>query len=336
MTSPPGASSIFTELYRNEPFVDRFALNPARAVDVIVPVMHANELWRRNLQSAYREIPVNRLLISDGGSIDDSIAIAQDFPRVTVFDHRQYTSLGYCLRKLIESVQTEWFVYLHSDVYLAPGWFDSMELEKSQFDWFESSQHTVILAEWPHEYQKGVPRAFSGGQMGRRAAFDKVLPAIDDDFLYRNEDIILADMVQRAGYRYGRAGSALIYHQQMEKKSRWLRSIERVQIEVRKSAEEDLREKKMQLYGLLKYMKPDPATLAGHSIIDYIYSLRIGGHLDWAEFRAWVEKVNPGWWPIIQRARTRHRLRAYFMRAVAAVTRLLQQGAASILRMLGL
>jgi len=335
MTAPPGASSVFATLYRDEPFVDRYSADPANAVDVIVPVMHANELWRRNLQSAYREIPIKRLLISDGGSIDDSIDIAREFPRVTVMDHRTFVSLGYCLRKLIEAVETEWFVYLHSDVFLAPGWFEGMLAERGRLDWFESRQHTLILAEYPHHYEKGVPRAFSGAQMGRRKAFDQVLPAIDDDYLYRNEDIILAHLVERQGFRYGRADGALIFHEQMEKKSRWLRSIEDVKIIVRKSAEEDLREQQMQLYGLLKYMEPDPATLAAHSIIDYVYSLRLGGQLDWAEFRVWVEKVNPGWWPLIQRAYRRHRLKNSFVQSTALVTRALQQGAASILRVLG-
>src|SRR5258706_5096232 len=162
MTNPPGSHSVFTMLYRDEPFVDRFSNDAAGALDVIVPVMHANELWRKNLHSAYREIPINRLLISDGGSIDDSIAIVREYPRVTVLDHRHFVSLGYCLRKLVEAVETEWFVYLHSDVFLAPGWFEGMLVDKTRFDWFESNQHTVILAEMPHGYELGNPRPFLG------------------------------------------------------------------------------------------------------------------------------------------------------------------------------
>src|SRR5688500_9369738 len=98
--------SIFQRYYKTETLVDRFARDASRAIDVIIPVIHTTELWHNNLISIYREIPVNRLWISDGGCKDDSIAIAQKFPRVTVLDHRAYKSLGYCLRKLIEVVET--------------------------------------------------------------------------------------------------------------------------------------------------------------------------------------------------------------------------------------
>lgn len=332
-----GGASIFAELYREQPLADRYLAAPDGAVDVIIPVMHTNELWRANLHSIYREIPVNRLIVSDDGCIDNSIDVARSFPRVVVLDHRDFVSLGYSLRKLIEAVETEWFVYLHSDVFLAPGWFDAMLAERPQFDWFESRQHTLILAEVPHNYE-GVSRAFSGAQMGRRGAFEDVLPRIDDDFLYRNEDIVLAHMVRRTGFRYGRADSALIYHQQMEKKSRWMRGIERVTIHVRKSAEEDLREKRTQLYGILKYMDPDPKVFEENCLMDYIYDLRFAGQLEWSEFRAWVAKVNPGWWPMIQHGRNRRRSRAIYhhaMRPIWQFKGIARNGILAVLRRLG-
>jgi len=306
-------SSIFAKLYEEVAFQDRYAVDSRDAVDVVIPVMHTNELWRANLLSIYREIPVNRLLISDDGCVDDSIAVAQGFPRLVVLDHRKFVSLGYSLRKLVEAVQTDWFVYLHSDVFLPPGWFEAMVKERGRFDWFEASQHTAILAEVPLRYE-GVRRPFSGAQMGRRVAFDTVLPKIDDDFLYRNEDIIIAHMIEMAGFRYGRAPEALVYHEQMEKKSRWMRSIDSVSIAIRKSAEEELREKRMQLYGLLKYMEPDLRTFTEHMILEYIYDLRMGGHLDWRDFEAWVLGTNPGWWPIIRKGRRERQIDALYDR----------------------
>ncbi len=65
--------------------------NPEGAVDVIIPIIHTNELWRANLKSIYREIPVNRLILGDGGCIDDSIDVAREFPRVQVLDHTKFT-----------------------------------------------------------------------------------------------------------------------------------------------------------------------------------------------------------------------------------------------------
>src|SRR5437016_2060726 len=103
--------SIVRWLSQQEVFSDRFASGREGAVDVLIPVMHTNEMWGRNLISIYREIPVNRLLLGDGGCIDQTIEIAKKFPRLVVDDHRGFTSLGYSIRKLIERVETEWFVY---------------------------------------------------------------------------------------------------------------------------------------------------------------------------------------------------------------------------------
>src|SRR5436190_88090 len=109
--------SIFREYYREHNFVDRFETDRSAAVDVIIPVIHTNELWKANLFSLYREIPIHKLFIGDGGCIDNSIDVVKKFPRVEILDHRAYKTLGYSLRKLIEAVEADWFIYVHSDVY---------------------------------------------------------------------------------------------------------------------------------------------------------------------------------------------------------------------------
>ena len=110
--------SIFERFYSEESFADRFIEKEEEGVDVIIPLLNTSELWKNNLYSFYREIPINRLLIGDGGCTDDSIAIVKEFPRVEILDQRNYYSQGYCERELIEHVETEWFIYLHADVYL--------------------------------------------------------------------------------------------------------------------------------------------------------------------------------------------------------------------------
>src|SRR5437870_3911087 len=95
----------FHKYFQEREFIDRFARDSSRSVDVIIPVLHTNELWRSNLLSIYREIPVKRLLLGDGGCIDDTIEIARAFPRVRVFDHRSFKSLGFSIRRLIEEVE---------------------------------------------------------------------------------------------------------------------------------------------------------------------------------------------------------------------------------------
>ena len=192
----PPPTSIFRSYFTQESFFDRFVSDSSDAVDVLIPVMHTNDLWRANLLSIYREIPVKRLLLGDAGCVDRTLDIASQFPRVTVFDHRSYVSLGYSIRKLIEEVRTDWFVYLHSDVYLPPGWFDTMKKFQGHYDWYECRQQLTILLEYPKPNRY---HPTSGSRMGRKAAFAEVLPKIDDDYLYRNEDIVLAHLVEEAG-----------------------------------------------------------------------------------------------------------------------------------------
>lgn len=296
-------ASIFSRYYQAEPFVDRFIADKDRAVDVIIPIIHTNELWRANLLSIYREIPVNRLLIGDGGCIDDSIEVARQFPRVEVLDHRNFTSLGFSIRHLIEAVRTEWFVYLHSDVLLPQGWFEAMSAHRGEFDWFECNQRITVLADYLLDTTK-VPRAYSGSQMGRTAAFEQVTPLIDDDYLYRNEDIILAELLARKGQRYGKVGETFHFHQIMHKPSRWGRKVTRVGIDLELAADEEIRSNETYARGIVKYLRPDEATpdivasvkLAVNRLIELKGTTR-------ESFRDWVSATNPAWLSEVDQAR---------------------------------
>ncbi len=291
------ADSIFHRYYSKEEFSDRFVTNPDDAIDVIIPVLHTNELWRKNLLSFYREIPINRLLIGDGGCIDDSIEIASKFPRVTIFDHKDYKTLGYSIRKLIEAVETDWFVYLHSDVYLPDGWFDTMKRYQTEYDWFGCPMQHTVMVEYPL-----VPegRPYAGSQIGRKVAFQEGLAKIDDDYVYRQEDFVFAQMVKQAGYKQGYVEDTFHYHQTMYKPSPWHREVKSVKIEVEMSREEEVRTFMMQAKGIIKYLQPTPILTSGVS--NSIIRLQKLGELNWDEFKKWVAVTNPAWLPYIHRA----------------------------------
>jgi hypothetical protein len=291
--------SIFRTFYQEHPFVDRFVADSTAAVDVIMPVVHTNELWEENLRSIYREIPVNRLLIGDGGCIDDSIETARKFPRVEVFDHREYTSLGFSLCQLIEAVETPWFAYFHSDVYVPPGWFEGMQSHVDEFDWFESAQRAALLVDYSRDYSR-VNRPYSGGQMGRREAFHDVLSRVEDDYLYRNEDIVLAGMIEQAGHRYGRADDVFLYHQTMHKPSAWGRRIRSVAIDVESDPAEEARVWPMQVKGIINYLQPSDSAVRHVRCALLNWAAR--PDFSWSEFREWVRDTNPDWLPHLQRS----------------------------------
>lgn len=300
------SESIFQRYYKHEQLDDRFARDPNGAIDVLIPVIHTNELWENNLFSIYREVPVNRLVISDGGCKDDSIEIAKRFPRVTVLDHAQYKTLGYCLRKLIEQVETEWFIYVHSDVYLPDGWFDTMRAHQPSYDWFGCPQRITVQVEYPNvDKLFDELRPYAGSQMGRKAAFLPGLPAIDDDFVYRQEDFVLAELVERHGFKHGRIEDTFHYHQVMRKESPWARKLKRVAVQVEWSREEEIRAASMQVKGIVKYLRPSKAlVLEAENQIRRLLELDA---IMLPELMDWIGNTNPVWLEHIKPWRIRAR-----------------------------
>ena len=288
------SDSIFGEYYSPHTFEDRLAQNSAGAIDVIIPIIHTNELWRANLTSIFREIPVRRLLIADGGCKDDSIAIARSFPRVEVFDHREYRSLGFSLRKLIEAVESEWFAYLHSDVYLPPGWFEAMKAHQKEYDWFGCPQRITALVEYPSaDFIGSEVRPHAGSQMGRKEAFLPGLPEIEDDYVYRQEDLVLRNLVEKHGFKSGNVEDIFHFHQVMHKISPWARKLTSVSVRVAWSREEEERACMTQIKGIIKYLEPSP-VLALH-VEDNLKRLLELNAITQAEFDEWVLQTKPIW-----------------------------------------
>ncbi len=286
--------SIFAQYYRDEPFVDRFQRDGRDAIDVIIPVVHTNELWRANLTSIFREVPVRKLLISDGGCKDDSLEVARQFPRVEILDHRSYKTLGFSLRKLIEAVETEWFAYLHSDVYLPPGWFDAMKSHQGEYDWFGCPQRITALVEYPNvDILGGIPRPHAGSQMGRKGAFEAGIKEIDDDYVYRQEDLVLQEMVVKHGYKAGGAEDIFHYHQMMHKESPWSRKLTSVAVRVEWSHDEKVRAATMQIRGIVKYLRPSrPLALEVERQLRQLIDL---GATTESELRRWILETRPEW-----------------------------------------
>jgi hypothetical protein len=283
--------SIFKEYYSDQFFYDRYVDDQTNSVDVIIPVYHTNELWRANLHSIYREIPVRRLLISDGGVFDDSLDIAKQFPRVEIFDHKKYRTLGKCIAELIKAVTSDWFIYLHSDVYLPEGWFNNMVKYQGTYDWYGCPMNITVLA----NYRLHEPRRpYAGSQMGRKEAFAKV-DLIDDDYVYRQEDFIFNKIVEDSGYKNGKVEDTFHYHQVMFRKSKgYDLNIKSVRIETNTNNNEVLRTKEMQLRGVVKYLSPDDEW-ALNEFRTYSHMMLDEGLIGYKSFRKWILLNNADW-----------------------------------------
>ncbi len=290
--SPEPAYPNMASFFADRSLVDRY-LDGEEPVDVFIPVMHTNELWRNNLLSIYREIPVNRLILGDAGCQDDTLLIAREFPRVEVHDHRAFKSLGYSIRKMIEAVSTEWFVYLHSDVCLPENWYEAMSKRRGDFDFFECRQNIVVCLEDP--LPLSGTRAYSGSQMGRKEAFAEVLPLIEDDYLYRSEDIVIAELLQKHGRRYGKVGETHHYHQHLPRRTTQSHLERKIQVSYRvtPTRAERVRAADMQARALVKYLEPRPEIVA--QVVDNVRELIEIGETTWEQFLLWASDASPGW-----------------------------------------
>jgi len=285
--------SFFEKYCEQETFNDKRTISKEEPIDVIIPLINTNPLFEKNLHSFYREIPINRLIIGNGGCTDNSIEIVKKFPRVKVIDQTKYRSQGYCIAELISHVETEWFIYLHADVYLPENWYENMKQHQKDYDWFECDRKMVVLIEHTNPNLKLSKRALSGSQMGRKKAFENIIPIIEDDFLQRNEDMIFHELVIKEGFKYGRVFDTFHYHQIMNKKGEKEPRIEKVSVQKSLDKEWEIKIYNMQVKGIIKYLQPKPYLL--NNINTSLNILQKHNALDIEDFKKWVYNTNKSW-----------------------------------------
>jgi hypothetical protein len=250
------STQLIRGLFENLQFFDYAAGHDNDGkIDVIIPVLHSNDLWRENLTSFYREIPINRLIIGDAGCIDDTISIAKEFPRVEIINHQHIATLGSSIADLISRVTTSKFAYLQSDVYLPSGWFEAMTSKGKEFPWVGSPMQVVTMLDYEVDYSGKRPLA--GAQLGETAVFEGIQKFIDDDFVYRQEDFVLEEYVRQSGFATGNSFDTFHFHQVMRRKTNGMQmKVENIAIKLAESKSENLRVRNTQLYGLIKYCDP--------------------------------------------------------------------------------
>jgi glycosyltransferase involved in cell wall biosynthesis len=95
-------------------------------VDVAVLTKNSQKILRKCLDSIYKNVPVNRLIVVDGYSTDKTLEIIKEFDdlhrNIIVIQDRG--TRGTARQKAIEAVETEWFMFVDSDVVLCDKWFD--------------------------------------------------------------------------------------------------------------------------------------------------------------------------------------------------------------------
>ncbi len=254
--------SVYSDITRKTDFVDRLILEKQSAgVDVIIPLLHATPFWEQNLSSYFREIPINRLIIGDAGAIDGSTQIASGFPRTLILDHGHIKSLGRSIAELMSNVQTEYFIYLQSDTFLPPGWFDVMSSHRNEFDWFGCPEKPIYVLSAPLNDQSGK-RPLAGSQFGRTSVFSGVVNFVQDDYGYRQEDFIFEEYALSQGGSVGGVFETHHVHQVTERVTTG-RQLKASSVVVELEPEsDDAKVRDTQLLGFVKYCNPRRKTVS--------------------------------------------------------------------------
>jgi len=180
-------------------------------IDVICPMYHVDwNFLTSNITSWFNELDVNRLIISFSNpdqAIFDNVYryLIQRFTdgEVHLFDHRHHKTLGKCLVELMDHVETDWFAYVHSDVELTPFCFNIMQnLMNGKTGIIESERLHYDGVKYTYDPYYFSARAYSGFQIIRKEAIQKGIDIIEDDYLYRNEDMIFQNICEQAGFEY--------------------------------------------------------------------------------------------------------------------------------------
>lgn len=95
-------------------------------IDVILLTKNSYPEVRKHADSVIRGIPINHLIVVDGGSTDGTVEfLSNKLPgRVKVIEDRGNRATA--RQKGIEAVETEWHVHVDSDVELTPNWYSQI------------------------------------------------------------------------------------------------------------------------------------------------------------------------------------------------------------------
>lgn len=258
--------------------------------DVICPLYWVNKYFLKNIERWFDEIPIGTLYF---GVNNPNLTIELDNPKIKIIDQRHHKTLGPCLVDLMKYVKTEWFVYLHADVEPLRGSFKMLCKDLDDAVGIVESERIL----WDGRIENGEPyfeqddlalrhralRPYSGFQLIQKKAIEPILDKIEDDFVYRNEDIIFQSECLKNGLDYKKSWG-LHVHQRLQKQ--WT-------FDYNKSHY-------MQVMGILKYTEPNERNKK--TLIDSLiwckYNLK-GYDFTLPRLLMFCYQHNPNWCEII-------------------------------------
>jgi len=176
-------------------------------VDVVIITKNSEHMLSECLKSVYKNVPVNRLIVVDGGSTDKTLEIVRDFQKkhgnILVLQDRGTRATA--RQKGIDQVKTEWFMFVDSDAVLCKDWFKKAEKHLGQnvgaiwgIEVWSTIQNPVLLKTFLWITRKIFD--LRGGTHDTLIRTDLVKDIEIPKFLHVFEDAYIKDWITQKGY----------------------------------------------------------------------------------------------------------------------------------------
>jgi glycosyltransferase involved in cell wall biosynthesis len=184
-------------------------------VDVVVLTKNSATTIEHVLNGILNAIPVNKLIVVDGESKDETLNISRRFGAKIV---KGNWNLAFARYQGVLEVETEWFCFVDSDIYIFPSWYRQIIRWKKlpRIAWIQglTLEHSSILGSYARSktlrYMKYGCVALSNSLLNR----DIVLKCADwrRRDVHAGEDTSLFEFVKLEGNRILVDASAICLH----------------------------------------------------------------------------------------------------------------------------
>ena len=178
------------------------------AVDVVIITKNSERMLNQCLKAVYENVPVNRLIIVDGYSTDNTLGIARRFQKKygNVLVIQDNGTRATARQKGIAQVKTEWFMFVDSDAVLCKNWFQKAEKyvgENVGAVWGIEIWSTIHNPSLLKVFLLVTRKIFElrGGTHDTLIRTDLVKDIEIPEFLHVFEDAYIKDWITQKGYK---------------------------------------------------------------------------------------------------------------------------------------